>query len=348
MAEQSTELRLMQVEQAVLGLRQEQKNHLLVIQDIQKRQGESQLQAAAIDARFANVEAALKQIADAVKAQPQEREEASPAVVKEVKLSEEPISLPSKIKIWQNTMGLNKVSRKGDVSFPAAKQDYQRLHEQFKLPDHIEKELIMQSFEKAALKVANQVMREFPDFNVSALWEQLEARLYNDSQRRAQTSSFLQLQWNEKRDTLGYFAETVHSQGLSMGVDKDLIRATFIKGLPLRLQTFAYGINGTYDDVVSAIANIAGTLGRNNRNQEQVRVVQETVLREKDTDGTETRSSGRSHGITDWKRNRRCYACGELGHIAKDPQCKGKRKNDYNVEGVSLTQGNASGSPQEN
>jgi len=34
MAEQRAELRLMQVEQAVLCLRQEQKNHLLVIQDI--------------------------------------------------------------------------------------------------------------------------------------------------------------------------------------------------------------------------------------------------------------------------------------------------------------------------
>jgi len=46
MEEQSAELRMMQVEQAVLDQRQEQKNHLLVIQDIQKKQGEAQLQAS--------------------------------------------------------------------------------------------------------------------------------------------------------------------------------------------------------------------------------------------------------------------------------------------------------------
>jgi len=116
------------------------------------------------------MEATLKQIGDAVKANPQEGEESSPSVVKEAKLPEEAISLPSKIKIWQNKMGLNNVSRKADVSFPAAKQDYKRPHEQFKLSDHIEKELIMQSFEKAALKVANQLIREFPDVSISALW----------------------------------------------------------------------------------------------------------------------------------------------------------------------------------
>jgi len=66
-----------------------------------KKHVELQLQAAAIDARFVNMEAELKQIADAVKEKPQHMEEKSPAVVKEAKLPEEAISLPSKIKIWQ-------------------------------------------------------------------------------------------------------------------------------------------------------------------------------------------------------------------------------------------------------
>jgi len=341
--------RLIHVEQAMIGLREEQKGMFLMMQGIQARQGESQEHTAAMGERFSRIEAILKQLVDSADASQKNHAKGTPESTKDVVLHEsEGITMASKLKIWQNTMGLNKVSRKGDYNFPAAKQDYSRLHSQFGLPAEIEKELVMQSFEKSALKVANQVMREFPDVGMSKLWELLEDRLYNDSQRRAQNTAFLQLQWNERKDSLNYFAEAVHSQGLSLGIDRDLIRATFIKGLPARLQTYAYGITGSYDEVVSAVANISGTLSRSGRNQESVREVQEGESKQsrsvpKDASTVANTNTGTN---TDWKKNRRCYACGELGHISKDPQCTGKRNDATVPPSSSGNRGNVPGSAQ--
>jgi len=243
-------------------------------------------------------------------------------------------SISERIKVWQRTMGLNKVARKGDCNFPAAKQDYLRLHKMFELPPEMEREMVMLSFEKTALKVANQVVRENDSASMEMLWEALESRLYNDSQKRAQNTAYLLLRWNEKRDTLQYFSDQVLTQGQALNLDEELIRATFIGGLPSKLQSHAYGIIGTYDDMVAAVANIHRSMGKLQRSSESVSEVREVsaevaneVLRAKDVSSSVQNPS--SSTSNDWKKGRRCYVCGELGHIARETdKCSGKRKDD--------------------
>jgi len=191
-------------------------------------------------------------------------------------------------------------------------------------------------------------MREYPDVSVKVLWELLEERLYNESQRRAQKTAFLQLQWNDKKDKLNYFADVFHSQGLSLGVNKDMIRTRFIKGLPVSLQTFAYGISGSYEEVVSAVSNISGTLSRTGRHNEVVREVIEDAPVQGSTVSKQAPAALTTEAVSEWKKNRRCYACEEVGHIARDPQCQGKRKDDAVHSGASADQGKASGSSQKN
>jgi len=76
-------------------------------------------------------------------------------------------------------------------------------------------------------------------------------------------------------DTVAQFAKRVNSASMGLMISPELIRAAFIKGLPTRLQTYAYGINGTYDDLVGAVGNISGILNRSLRTGESIREVRE-------------------------------------------------------------------------
>ena len=108
------------------------------------------------------------------------------------------LSISDRIKIWQRKMSLNKVSGAGDFNFPAAKQDFLRLNSKFPMPDDLEREMAMLAFERAALKIANNVCRENSDSNSIALWDHLEAHLFNSTQQKAQNSTFLTMRWDEK------------------------------------------------------------------------------------------------------------------------------------------------------
>ena len=83
------------------------------------------------------------------------------------------LSISDRIKIWQRKMSLNKVGGAGDFNFPAAKQDFLLPHSKFPMLDDLEREMAMLAFEKAALKIANNVCRENPESNSIALWDHL-------------------------------------------------------------------------------------------------------------------------------------------------------------------------------
>ena len=104
---------------------------------------------------------------------------------------------------------------------------------------------------------------------------QAREQLYNSSQIRAQKSCFLHIKWHTKKETLPQFGENVQSQGLSLGVDNGLISATFINGLPVKLQTFAHTSTGSYDDVVNAVDNVSKSMRKGNRSDETIGEVRE-------------------------------------------------------------------------
>lgn len=109
------------------------------------------------------------------------------------------------------------------------------------------------------------------------------------------------------------FGERVNVLGTSLGYGSDIIQATFIKGLPPRLQHFAYTTQGGLDELVSATSQVVDV----QRKSENVRPVTETVtqnemgkqsLRSKDAVKHEAKANRFASII--------CYRCKKPGHMA--------------------------------
>jgi len=300
--------------------------------------GQHEDHMAAMDQRFTALETSIRDLTG----QLSDANATASAVAKESRegryRSAGTYTISEKIKVWQRTMVLNKVSYKGHYNFPAARQDYIRLHKRFSLPQEMELEMIMLAFEKSALTVANEVVRNNTELSIQAIWDELENCLYNESQKRTQNAAFLQMAWNERKDTVCQFAEKVNSSGLALKINPDLIRATFIRGLPVRLQTYAYGIHGTYDDLVGSIANIANTMNRSQKTSELVREVKEPIAEPQgasDDKAKETSVGAYKPRLPyeDWKKTAICRVCGEMGHLAREKSlCSGRRKEDADVK----------------
>ena len=58
---------------------------------------------------------------------------------------------------------------------------------------------------------------------------------------------------DEKKESMSTFGERVRYLGTILGVDESIIRATFIKSLPPRIQSYAYSNHGTYNQLVASI-----------------------------------------------------------------------------------------------
>jgi len=221
------------------------------------------------------------------------------------------LSISDKMKIWERKMTQNKVSAAGDYNFPSARQDFHRLHEKFPLTDDIEREMSLLSFDKAALKIANDTSREFPSITCSELWNILEDKLFNETQKKSKNTAFLNMKWDEKRESTSQFGERVNVLGTSLGLDKDMIQATFIKGLPNRLQSYAYTIQGGFDELVAAMTHISA----NQTRSEAVREVVETSM------GSAVKSDI-SHQQSK-KSTYRCFRCNDIGHMSwEKDKCK--------------------------
>jgi len=194
------------------------------------------------------------------------------------------------------TSGVNKVSRKGDVSFRAAKMDFFRLQNTFPLPLEVEKEMITQFFTGSALRIANEVARENPDAPPRILWQVLESKLFKNSHQTSQNAVFLQSQWNERKETLEEYAERVHAVGNSLEVSEDLMFATFIKGLPSGLLPFAYSVNGNFDEVTTVLKNISDSDRALSYKSGIVKEVRETSTRLENPTGDSGVEFGRGAG----------------------------------------------------
>ena len=246
----------------------------------------------------------------------QEREEADATVPALTSSFNTTYTVSEKLKIWKRTMSLNVVRTKGDPKFSAARHEFIRMHGKFPLSDDVERELLMLAFQGAALKIASTVNRENPAISAVELWDKLALRLYNDSQRKARNSSFSQMTWNEKKQSVEQFPERLHLLGSSLEVSSDMIEATFIRGLPARLQPFAHSIKGSFDDIVSAVSNVSTSLALGvARRSEQVR---ELIEGEKNQTGEASEMERRDSTV---KRTKLCYRCGQPGYFAVDWRC---------------------------
>lgn len=315
----------------------------------------------ALEARISNIESSIEDIKSILLKQikPKNDEAQVRNVKKENKIgkiTKNEMSISDRIKIWHRKLDQNKVSCIGDFSFPAAKQAFWRLHRNFGLPEDLEKELSMLAFEKAALKIANGIAKEYQDESVESFWTHLETHLFNETQRRSQHSTFLGMRWNEKTESISKFAERVNVLGISLGYNKDLIQAAFIKGLPNRLQPYAFTTHGGFDELVSTMMHIVDSQKR----VEGVRPVREVnkragiteeKARAEDLLGTENpekqkEKNYKRSGV--WSKERlaniQCYKCGEYGHMAwMTEECEKSRAQKLQKNEKSPKKGDGSG-----
>ena len=105
------------------------------------------------------------------------------------------------------------------------------------------------------------------------------------------------------------FAERVNTLGTSLSVNKSLIQATFIHGLPKRMQPFAYTTVGGFDELVAAMTHIA----ESQRPGEYVRQVSE------DSHSTNREGAGQAGSpaqMANRFKSMKCYVCKQMGHVS--------------------------------
>ena len=233
------------------------------------------------------------------------------------------LSIADRMKIWQRKLSQRKIISVGDPAFPTAKEDFFRLHAKFPLPDELEAELSLLSFGDAATDIVNAVCRKNPNKSAAELWESFEQKLFNETQRRSQNTSFLNFKLDERTETVAKLGEIVQLLGSSLAISKDMIQATFIQGLPKGLQVFAYTNRGSFDELVSAIDHISTT----QRRPENVRETREEAgAGPSATPGSSDQSWRASSSPVparhaDKEKNNRfpdmiCHRCREKGHVS--------------------------------
>lgn len=221
-------------------------------------------------------------------------------------------------------MSTNKVETPGDAKFLAAKNTFDRLHRKFPLPMEAEIEMILLCFHTSLMPTVNRIILADSDATSDQLWKKLSDALYNDSQIQAHHSSFMRLNWTEGSETITEYASKVRALGENLEVSNQMMKAAFIQGLPKRYQSLVFGDRGTFDSVVAYTSTLvdSGLVKRT----EGVREVIESK-----TDASQSRHYSR----------RVCYACGDVGHIAKDPVCKRykERRDNLSTKDNKDTQG---------
>lgn len=212
-------------------------------------------------------------------------------------------------KIYQKGMQTIRCRRIGDGSFFIAKRSWNRLTKDFPTTDAGKKRLLPLAFDGDARLVYEEIAGVHPDSNCEEFWTMLGKRLCNDIHQSALRDRFLEMTWNEKRETFEKFAWRLRSTSLLLPevVDDGLLLNRLKNGLPNRLQDQAKLVAGTFDEVVSRVSSLSSA--QINR-IEKVREVREEGIAKVGEDSNLLSANRFAHA--------RCHYCQNLGHISRD------------------------------
>lgn len=184
---------------------------------------------------------------------------------------------------------------------------------EFPIQTSDERRLLPFAFDKDASSVYDEVAGGNLECSATELWDKLEARLCNKAHRSALQDKFFNLKWNDRRESVGGYAERLRSAAMALpsAIPSDVLLNRFRAGLPQKLQDQAVLATGDFDEVVSAISRLSSA---QKSTPEHVREVSET--------------SGASQTVDRPDQGTRfahvkCYFCQGLGHIAR--YCPKKR-----------------------
>ena len=100
------------------------------------------------------------------------------------------LSIANRMNIGHRKLSQRKIIAIRDPVFPAATEDFFRLHAKFPLPDELEAELSLISFGDASKDIMNAVCRENPNKYAAELWEFLNKSYSTERSKGPRTLHF--------------------------------------------------------------------------------------------------------------------------------------------------------------
>lgn len=172
-------------------------------------------------------------------------------------------------------------------------------------------------FERDGQRVYEEIASKHADVSASELWKMLEVRLCNETHRSALQDRFFSMKWNERRESVAYYAERLRSASMAWTtpISDDVLLNRFKAGLPQRLQDQAVLVTGNFDTVVSSVSRLS--TAQQSAPRELVREVSEAHS----PTGRQTLPAAKvptySSSMTNRFAHVKCHFCQQLGHIAR-------------------------------
>jgi len=215
-------------------------------------------------------------------------------------------------RIYVSTMENTKLSKVPDFRFTTAKIAWERLSRTIPLAEEDNKALMSLAFQGTALKLYEQTVQENPLASTSELWKLLEEKLCNKSHIISLRSKYLNMRWNDKKETLTDYAERLRNTASSLpdNLTDDMMVDTFMKGLPMYLKVRALAVQGSFDEIVSRVSLISNEMKV--QRSESFKAIEEGSR----DDAVRSDNSGPRQYYRRNKANMTCFRCNKRGHLS--------------------------------
>ncbi len=167
--------------------------------------------------------------------------------------------------------------------------------------------LLPHAFEVDARMVFEEVANNNVDATGEELWGMLQLPLCNKVHQAALQDKFMEMRWNERRESFATFAQRLRSASLALpgGVCEEVLLNRLKAGVPTRLKDQAHLISEDFDVVVSKLSRLSSAA----QTREAVREVKE------DAPPGPAPTSPRQ--ILGQFAHSTCHYCGLKGHISR-------------------------------
>ena len=233
------------------------------------------------------------------------------------------------------------VTQPGDGNYFAAQKAWERLCHDFPVARGTQRRLLPCAFVGSALAIYELLAADNLHASADELWTLLEARLCNNSHRRALRLKFNMLRWRDGKETVNEFATRVRSAALALPerISDEVLVDRFVQSLPSNMRNLALSISGSFDEVTARVSMMSlvrpPDMTKTRFRSERVQHAAESA----GDDDTEAIAQVPGSPLTGAPymrfENAQCYHCGKRGHIARGcpEKAKARQENENRVLG---------------